>query len=53
MNAPHVTHLRARLNYAGICCNVEQFVLPVSQRVFCAIPQLRAVCHELVWSCRD
>lgn len=51
MNATHLAGFRRRLKYAGICCNVEQFVLPVSHRVLCAIP--RAVCHELVWSCRD
>lgn len=51
MNATHLAGLRARLKYVGICSNVEQFVLPVSHRVLCAIP--RAICHELEQSCRD
>lgn len=51
MNVSHSSGFGARLKYAGACYNVEQFVLPVSHRVLCAIP--RAVCCGLVWSCGD
>lgn len=35
MNVSHLASLKAGLKCAGVCCDVEQFVLPVLHTVLC------------------
>lgn len=51
MNVSHSAGFRARLKYANVFCEVEQFVSPVSHN--CAVFCSQGCSLWAVWSCRD